>query len=274
MYLGIINGWSDGCIEAVSKKGLKWVEFCVNHNYDSAQVLAEADRINESCAKYGVKVGSIGRWGMDRVDDNGEIIPEALHHDKNCIDLASRVGCPVFNCGCNYVESKSFMENCDLAVAYLADLIEYGKERNVKIAVYNCDWENFVVEDPAWSVVLGRLPELGIKYDTSHCINRGGDYLAEMEKWGERFYHFHIKGTLYIGGEHYDDPPAGLDDVKWGPVFALLYIKKYNGMLSIEPHSGKWKGAAGQWGVDYTINFVKPFIMPEDYSYDENPYMP
>ncbi|MBR6634689.1 MAG: hypothetical protein IKL41_03575, partial [Clostridia bacterium] len=112
MYLGIINGWSDGCIEAVSKKGLKWVEFCVNHNYDSAEVLAQADRINESCEKYGVKVGSIGRWGMIRFDENGSVIPEALQHDKNCIDLASKVGCPVFNCGCNYVESKSFMENC------------------------------------------------------------------------------------------------------------------------------------------------------------------
>ena len=41
MYLGIINGWSDGCIKAVCEKGLEWVEFCVNHNYDSAEVLAE-----------------------------------------------------------------------------------------------------------------------------------------------------------------------------------------------------------------------------------------
>ena len=116
MHLGIINGWSDGCIKAVSEKGLEWVEFCVNYNYDSAEVLAQADEIKASCEKYGVRVGSIGRWGMDRVDDNGEIIPEALQHDKNCIDLASKLGCPVFNCGCNEVETKRFMENCDIAI--------------------------------------------------------------------------------------------------------------------------------------------------------------
>ena len=53
MYLGIINGWSDGCIKAVSEKGLKWVEFCVNYNYDSAEVLSQADSIAASCEKYG-----------------------------------------------------------------------------------------------------------------------------------------------------------------------------------------------------------------------------
>lgn len=274
MHLGIINGWSDGCLKAVHDKGLKWVEFCVNHNYDSAEVLAEKERIAESCRKYDVRVGSIGRWGMKRIDENGQIIPEALAHDKNCIDLASYLGCPVFNAGCNEVEGKSFMENCDIAVDYFSKLIEYGKERNVKIAAYNCDWENFVVCDPAWDVVLGRLPELGLKYDTSHCRSRQGDYLAEMKKWGDRIYHFHIKGTLYIDGDGYDDPPAGLDNVNWGAVMSMLYIHKYDGMLSIEPHSRNWQGKVGQWGVDFTIRFITPYIMPEDYECDDNPYMP
>lgn len=274
MYLGIINGWEDGHIKAVRDKGLKWVEFCCNHNYDSAEVLAKADSIAESCRKYDVRVGSIGRWGMQRVDDKGQPLPEALAHDKNCIDLASKLGCPVFNCGCNWTEGFSFIENCDFAVNYFSILIEYAKPRNVKIAVYNCDWANFVCEDKSWSVVLGRLPELGIKYDTSHCLGRRGDYMAETEKWGDRFYHVHIKGSLYVGGSHYDDPPAGLDDVNWGAFFAMLYIKKYDGMCSIEPHSRNWRGDVGQWGIEYTIKHVTPMIMPEDYSCPDDPYMP
>lgn len=274
MYLGIINGWDEGCIKAVHDKGLSWVEFCVNHNYDSAEVLAQADDIAASCKKYGVKVGSIGRWGMKRIDENGNVIESAFQHDKNCVDLAAKLGCPVFNLGCNYVEGKSYMENCDIAVNYFSSIIEYAKGKNVKIAVYNCDWENFVYDDKSWTVVLGRLPELGIKYDTSHCLGRGKDYLSEMKKWGDRFYHFHIKGSLYIDGEHYDDPPAGLDNVNWGAVFALLYIKHYNGMLSVEPHSRNWMGAVGQWGIEFTVNFIKPFIMPEDYVCEDNPYLP
>ena len=274
MKLGIINGWEEGNIKYVSDKGLEAVEFCVNHNYNSAEFLKKANDIKGYCEKYGVVVGSMGRWGQTRIDDNGEIIPEALQDDKNIIDAASIIGCPVFNTGVNYTESKSFYENCRIAIDYLSQLIEYAKEKNVKISVYNCSWENFVVEPKAWHPILSALPELGIKYDASHCLSRGGDYLSEIMDWGERFYHFHLKGAVYVNGEHYDDAPAGLDMIDWKSVMDLLYTKDYDGMLSIEPHSHFWTGKKGQWAIDYTINYFRPMIMPENYEYEDNPYMP
>ena len=274
MKLGIINGWDEASFKYVADLGLEAVEFCCNHNYDSMEVAGHVDEIKGYSEKYKVMVGSIGRWGQRRIDENGAIIPSALQHDYNLIDAASALGCPVFNAGVNPTPGKSFEENCAIAIDYFGKLIAYAKGKNVKIAAYNCEWENFVICDPAWTVVLGALPELGIKYDTSHCLGRRGDYLSEMKKWGERICHFHIKGSLYIDGEHYDDPPAGLDQVNWGAVFDLLYTKGYNGMLSIEPHSGRWMGVRGQWGVEYTVRFIRPFIMPEDYTYNGSPYMP
>ena len=274
MKLGIINGWEEGNIKYVSDKGLRAVEFCVNHNYNSAEFLKKANDIKGYCEKYNVTVGSMGRWGAKRIDDNGEIISEALQDDKNIIDAASIIGCPVFNTGVNYTESKSFYENCQIAIDYLGQLIEYAEDKNVKISVYNFNWENFVVEPKAWYPVLSALPQLGIKYDASHCLSRGGDYLSEIMDWGERFYHFHLKGAVYINGEHYDDAPAGLDMIDWKSVMDLLYTKDYNGMLSIEPHSHFWTGKKGQWAIDYTINYFKPMIMPENYEYEDNPYMP
>ena len=73
MYLGIINGWEEGHFKAVSEKGLKGIEFCINYNRDSAEALAKAADIKAYSEKYGVKVGSIGRWGMERTDENGNI---------------------------------------------------------------------------------------------------------------------------------------------------------------------------------------------------------
>ena len=274
MKLGIINGWSEGCIKYVHDKGLDAVEFCVNHNYDSAEFLAKAHEIKGYSEKYGVAVGSMGRWGMTRIDENGEIIPEALQADKNVIEAASIIGCPVYNCGVNYVDGKSFYENCNIAIDYLGKLIEFAKDKGVKIAVYNCRWENFVVEPKVWEVVLSALPELGIKYDISHCIYDNGNYLAEMRDWGHRFYHFHLKGCVYFDNDVYDDAPAGMDCINWGAAMDILYTKDYNGMLSIEPHSHYWQGKKGQWGIDFTINYFRPFIMPEDYEYENNPYMP
>ncbi len=274
MYLGIINGWEEGHFKAVKELGLQAVEYCINYNYDSAEVLARADEIKENSEKYGIKVGSIGRWGMRRLDDNGNAISEALQHDKNLIDLAYRVGCPVFNVGCNAVEGKSFYENCQFAILYFGTLLEYAKGKNVKIAVYNCDWENFVYNDKAWAVVLSALPELGIKFDSSHSINRGEDYLRVLCDWKDRVYHVHIKGNLRIAGETYDDSPAGLDTTNWNAIMSLLYIANYNGMLSIEPHSGNWRGAKGQWAVRYTIDYMRPFIMPEGIVFADDVYMP
>ena len=274
MKLGIINGWEEGNIQYVSKKGLEAVEFCVNHNYDSAEFLAKANDIKGYCDKYNVVVGSMGRWGMERIDENGDIIPEALQDDKNIIDAAAILGCPVFNCGVNYTESKSFEENCQIAIDYFSQLLDYAKNKGVKISAYNCSWENFVVEPKAWKPILSALPELGIKYDASHCLSRGGKYLSEIRDWGDRFYHFHLKGAVYIDGEHYDDAPAGLDMIDWKSVMDLLYTKDYDGMLSIEPHSCYWEGKKGQWGIDYTINYFRPMIMPDDYEYEDDPYMP
>ena len=275
MKLGIINGWEEGHFAYVKSKGLDAVEFCVNHNYNAKEFLDKATEIKGYSDKYGIPVGSMGRWGMQRVDDNGVIIPEAVQADKYLIEAASIIGCPVYNVGVNYTDGKSFYDNCQIAIEYLSQLLSYAKDFGVKIATYNCDWSNFVYNDKAWSVIHTALPELGIKYDASHCLSRRGDYLKELRDWGDRVYHVHIKGVLYIDGEGYDDAPAGLDQINWGALMDVLYTKNYNGMLSIEPHSGYWKGKKGQWGIDYTIKYIRPLIMPDDYECDDNnPYMP
>lgn len=274
MKLGIINGWSEECIKYVRDKKLDCVEFCCNHDYDSTEFLAQAENIKAYSEKYGVPVASTGRWGMDKYDEDGNLIAKSVEDDHNVIKACAIFGCPIFVTGVNAVKSKSFEQNCDAAIAYISELIEFAKPYGIKIAVYNCDWSNFVIEPKAWSVVLGALPELGIKYDVSHCINHGGDYLRELYDWGSRIYHFHLKGTMYIGNQYYDDPPAGLDDTNWGKVFNLLYTTGYNGAVSIEPHSGRWKGARGQWGIDFTIAKFRPYIMPDDYPYEANPFMP
>ena len=186
MKLGIINGWDEASFRYVAELGLHAVEFCCNHNYDSMEVAGHTDEIKALSERYDVAVGSIGRWGQRRIDEGGEIIPSALQHDKNLIDAASALGCPVFNVGCNWTEGKTFEENCEIATRYFGTLIDYAKGKNVKISVYNCSWENFVVTEKEWAPILGALPELGLKYDTSHCLGRGGDYLHEMVAWGSR----------------------------------------------------------------------------------------
>jgi sugar phosphate isomerase/epimerase len=136
-----------------------------------------------------------------------------------------------------------------------------AKGSGVKVAIQNCDWNNFVVSEKHWEVVLGALPELYIKYDASHAYNRGEDYRAVLSNWGERVAHVHIKGTTHAGRRGVDDPPAGMDDINWSSLFSILYARKYDGDLSIEPHSATWLGELGNKGVLFTRDFIRKYML-------------
>ena len=269
MKLGIICSFqNEKTFDVVKTLGVDGVEFTVNHNIDSKAFLEGAPAIRKALSDRGLATLSVGRWGMKRLDDDGHILPEALEHDKNVIASAEVLGCGVFNCGVNAAKNLNRKQNLEMAYEYFGKLLDFAADKGVKIAAFNCDWENFVVGPAEWDVLLPALPALGIKYDPSHAIGRAkgyGTYLSEMKRYGDRFHHFHVKGALYIDGERYDDPPAGMDGINWGAVFDLLYTKNYAGTVSYEPHSPYWTGSKGRWAIDFSLAYIKPFLMPEDY---------
>ncbi|NLB69235.1 MAG: sugar phosphate isomerase/epimerase [Lentisphaerae bacterium] len=261
MTLGMIENSTEAGFNKVAGFGLKSIEFCYNVGEDPSELLANTSDIKKWSSEKEIKVGAVGRWGTDKIADDGSIIQEELKASRMLIDFCADVGCPVFNTGVNYVEAISFADNCNIAIDFLSELINYGKDKNVKIAVYNCNWNNFIRTPEVWKIILGKLPELGLKYDPSHCINgKSGDYLAELAEWGKRIYHFHIKGTINVNGKHLDDPPAGLDITNWGAVMGCLYAAGYKGMLSIEPHSNVWQDELGDWGIRYTIDYISRMV--------------
>ena len=260
MKLGIIGKVDESSFKKASELGLDFLEFCINVGNEPAKVFADISKIKQWMKIYNVSVQSIGRWGSDRLDTEGNYVPEEFENCKKLINVASEVGCPVFVCGCNYVQKLSYMDNLNRATEWFASIIEYARPRGVKVAVYNCRWNNYIVDERTWKIVLGQLPELGIKYDPSHCLVVGGNYLVEMRDWAERFYHFHVKGSLVIGGKLFDNPPAGMDQTDWGSIMAILYAKKYEGGLSIEPHSAVWTGELGDKGVEFTVAYMKRLL--------------
>jgi len=266
MKLGMITSPDERGIRQAANRGLDFVEFCINVGQDTSVYTDRVDEIKALIGKHGVDVGSIGQWGTQKFDDDGKLLPEAERITKQLIDVAAALDCPNYVCGINYVKTLSYYENCSNAIEFLSDLIEYGTGKGVRISTYNCHWSNFITDKMAWTIIHGHLPELGIKYDPSHCRYAGGDYLAETSEWGDRFYHVHLKGSLIINGRRFDDPPAGLDQTDWESFLAILYAKEYTGGLSIEPHSHTWQGQLGQDGVDYTIKYFRPLLFNQDRS--------
>lgn len=259
MQLGIIGGMDEASFISAKARGLAFIELCVN---DQAEAYLDAvDDILTYKEKYTMPIASLGRWGENKIDESGNILPNELELEYRLIDMAQQLDCPVYVTGCNYQEGLSYYANISAAINYLTHLVNYGEQKGVKIATYNCRWNNFIHSDPTWSLIHGHIPALGIKYDTSHSIYaKGEDYLVETNKWAHRFYHVHIKGALMVEGRRVDDPPAGMDQTEWGAFMSILYRRGYDGTLSIEPHSRTWSGALGEKGIDFTIAFMKKYI--------------
>lgn len=264
MKLGIISySFEREEFERIHGLGLDFVEFCVNADAENRyqEFYDRAEEMKRYLDELELEVGSIGRWAGNKILSNGSENPEEYKADTTLMRAAAKMGCPVYVTSCNYVEGLSLYENYTAAIHYFEKLLDLGKELGLKVATCNCRWNNYVCCDPAWEVIHGYLKDLYIKYDPSHCVYDGGDYLSEMKKWGKRFAHVHIKGSLVIDGERFDDPPAGLDATNWPAFMAVLYANGYDGTLAIEPHSAVWQGELGDLGVKYTVDMMRKLIL-------------
>ena len=259
MRLGRICKFGDQEFEMVRASGLEFIEICCNNPQETEALISAKEDVKERIKRTGIEISCVGRWNHT-VQQNGKIDAEQAERYVALMETAIELGAKTFVCGCNYDDSISLFRNYENAIGFLRMLIERADGR-IKVAVQNCNWNNFIVSPEHWEVVLGELPELYIKYDASHAYNRNEDYLGQLSDWCERVAHVHIKGTTHAGKRAVDDPPAGMDDILWGPLFSILYARGYNGDLSIEPHSATWHGELGAAGVQFTQDFIRKFML-------------
>lgn len=260
MKLGMINGFGAAAFDYVKSKNLSFIEVCRNYDKDAEEFIGAVEDVKRQIDRTGVQIASVGRWNS-QPNNGGYLNADAYALNLRLLDAAHEVGAPVFVCGCNYSKEISLYRNYTFAIEYFSRLLERTEKYGMKLAVYNCSWENFIYSPEQWKVVLGELPSLMIKYDASHAYYRNADYLAELDGWCGRIAHMHIKGAVSLNGKRIDDPPAGMDNIDWQRLFALLYKHGYDGGLSIEPHSDTWRGELGERGVDFTINYIRPFLL-------------
>lgn len=264
MKLGMIRSACDeAAFQYVQGKKLDFIEVCCNYPDDAKYFIRRVDEMKALIAKYGIPVLSCGRWNGDGgpLDEQGKIKPENLEEAKQTIAACAAIGCPVYHCGCNRVEGMSLFRNYESAIQWFGTLIDYAKPMGVRVSTYNCHWNSFIDTMDAWEIVHGELKDLGIKFDASHSISGGRDYLEELRLWGDRVCHVHIKGALRVNGQYVDDPPAGLDQLPWRALMGMFYRMGYEGGLSIEPHSGIWKGDLGERGIDFTIKMMRELMV-------------
>lgn len=259
MRLGMIAPVEEASFKHAQELGLDFVEFCINGQDHGERLNQYKKEIPLWVKKYHVAVGSIGRWKSEILLPDGSIDTDELVLAKDLMKIAASLNCPNYVCGCNYAPAMSNYSNYCAAVKYFESILESSPE-SVRVSVYNCRKMNFINTEEAWSLVLGHLPQLGIKYDPLHSRCEGRDYLQELADWGDRVRHVHLQGSVIINGEFIDAPPAGLDQTDWKSVLNILRSRGYDGGLSIELNSPSWKGGQRGIGVRYTIKYFKDLL--------------
>ena len=301
MKLGIIASPEAASFDHAKELGLDFVEFDCNpvsfFGKPTAELLAKKEEIKEASQRTGVEVGAVGRWASPILDENGEIVPAEWDEVLNVMDFGHFLGAKHYLCSVNYVKELSYYKNITAAIKVLNKIVAAAKERGMECAIVNCMMGgNYIRTPEQWKLVLDEVPGLTIKYDPSHSFVHGGDqgvYLKEAFEWGDRFGYVHIKGVVQMGESnepnswkimglvkehpelkdllfkefmpavnHYDNPPAGLDSINWPAFFAILYKQGYDGCLAIEPHSRTWFGEKGDWGVEYTVKYIRSLMFP------------
>ncbi len=213
--------------------------------------------------KYGVDFSMIGLFGRDHISDDQAKAQENISDAKTLIDTCEDLGAPYFATGAGESGERTRNENIELAVDSFSDLTDYGRDRGVKVLLYNCHWSNFAFSPECWAKILPQVPDLGLKYDPSHPFYDDRDYLKEIMDWGEHIYHFHAKGGLKIGGQKFEDPPAGIDQADWGSIMAVLYHHHYDGDINIEPHAPIWRHELRYEGILLARRHLKQFMADE-----------
>ena len=182
---------------------------------------------------------------------------------KTAIDYAADMECPIVVTGGSGLDGQPMDEAQDQFVEIFKPIVKEAGEKKVKIALY-LGHGNSVLDVPKGTDrLLDALPEVGIKFDPANPTFRGGDWTPFVHKYGDRIFHFHIKDQILIGKELIELPPAGMGDIHWGKLMAMLYQHNYQGVMSIEPHGKLWghQGPLRRECILMSRKHVKQFLI-------------
>lgn len=235
---------------------------CVEINLaDDLSVCGRAEEINTWRARYSVDLSHVGLFGRDYISDDPDERARHAADLRRCMDFAAEIGAPIITTGGGAQGARTVREACSRLAEVLPPLLEYAETKRLKYAFYNCHWTNFVIGPPAWDRVFDRFPQCGIKFDPTHPLYDGKDWLAHMRDYGGWFMHTHAKDTVLVEGRPYEDVPAGMGCIDWGAFFAMLYHHGYAGDVNIEPHSGTWLGERFFDGILLARRHLERFVV-------------
>lgn len=164
---------------------------------------------------------------------------------KEDVDYAVAIGCNVLTIHPQALDPNNNPDYITEFKDRYGKGIDYAVKHGVHIAMPSCGHGPL-----SWDTAFSLFPDLKLKYDPSFSYQGGRNYRKELLTYGSRIVYAHAKDEMFIerdtnyneGILHFRYAPAGMGDINWGSVIALLYEVGFDGAIGIEPHNAFWSG--------------------------------
>ncbi len=218
---------------------------------------ADADRIRDLVAQYGVKISGLGYYPNPLTSDL-TARETYIGHLRKVITASAQLGINITNTFIGRDHTRSLTDNLQEFAKVWPDIIAFAEDHDVKVGIENCpmlftgdEWpggQNLAIAPAVWRHMFEVIPSthFGLNFDPSHMIWQHMDYLGAIREFADRFVHVHAKdarvdrerldqvGILAHPLDYHTPKLPGLGDVNWGLFYSVLSDTGYAGAVCIE----------------------------------------
>jgi sugar phosphate isomerase/epimerase len=245
-----------------------------------------ADEARAIMKANGLEISSLGYY-PNPLHPDAEHRDVVIGHLKKVIDAAALVmDDPIVGTFIGRDKGKNIEANLESYAKIWPPIVQYAKERGVKVAIENCpmifsndEWPggNNLASTPAiWRKMFEIIPDdnFGLNLDPSHLVWLMIDYERVVREFADRIFHVHAKdleidreglyenGILSLGMGWQIPRLPGLGEVGWPRFISALYRWGYDYVLSIEHEDRKFEGTEElvKRGFEISRDVLKPYL--------------
>jgi sugar phosphate isomerase/epimerase len=245
----------------------------------------QANDIRVMLDSYGLTVSSLGYYPnpLHPDPDHRETV---IGHLKKVIEAAEMLEVPVVGTFVGKDRNKTVPQNLEDYAKIWPPIVQFARERGIKIAIENCpmifsydEWpggDNLATTPAIWRKMWEIIPDdnFGLNLDPSHLIWQMIDYERVIGEFRDRIFHAHAKdlhidrdglynhGVTSLGMGWQIPRLPGLGDVDWGRFIAALTAVGYDYVVSIEHEDRAFEGDEDlvKRGFYLARDVLKPYI--------------
>jgi sugar phosphate isomerase/epimerase len=187
-------------------------------------------------------------------------------HLRHVIKAAQRLEVGIVGTFVGRDQARSVADNMEDFKQVWPSLVQFARERDVKIAIENCpmifsadEWpggRNLAYSPAIWRQMFEIIPDgnFGLNLDPSHLVWQFIDYTRVVRDFAARIFHVHAKdleidrdglyehGVMSVGVGWQVPRMPGLGEVRWDRFIGALYAIGYDGVVSVEHEDRSFEG--------------------------------